>query len=164
MMYSIPAGAPADMYEAFGYIGTVRKPTVTDLQLMVLLEAAGKVMYDAMADSAADASIKSLLAASANDELRHAERVSEVLSHMGIDYPVPAPGDNPYLADLPMPTLTLDLVKHLAKAEFGGEDMYGGWANHCPIPAAAALFRQNGVEETRHGERLEQIAKMMAAA
>jgi rubrerythrin len=163
-MYSIPAGAPADMYQAFAYIGTVSRPSVSDLQLMVLLESAGKVMYDGMAASSGDERIKVLLGACADEELLHAQRVSEALSIMGVSYPVPAPAENPYLLGLQPPTLTLDLVKHLAKAEFGGEDMYGGWANRCAHPAAAALFRLNGAEETRHGERLEQVAALMEEA
>lgn len=50
------------------------------------------------------------------------------------------------------------------RAEFGGEDMYSMWANTRAQPEVAALFRQNGVEETRHGERQEQIAVLMATA
>ena len=50
------------------------------------------------------------------------------------------------------------------RAEFGGEDMYSMWANTRAQPEVAALFRQNGVgEETRHGERQEQIAVLIAS-
>jgi len=60
-MYALPHNAPANLYEAFAYIGSVRHATIDDLKLMLLLEAAGKEMYDDLAADAADPEIRSLL-------------------------------------------------------------------------------------------------------
>ena len=46
MTISLPEGAPKSLGEAFGHIYTVQNPTVTDLKVMVLVEAAGQTLYE----------------------------------------------------------------------------------------------------------------------
>lgn len=163
-MYAIPEGAPGQMHEAFSHIGGICSPTVDDLRLMVLLEAAGEAMYGAMADGLPDPEAAALLRASGRDEMRHAQRVSEVLRLLGIEYRVPSAAENPYLKDWRKPIVTADLLNRLAISEYGGEALYELWASKCPDPAAASLLRQNGVEETVHGDRLKRVAELMMAA
>lgn len=162
-MYAVPAGAPQHMHEAFSYIGGISCPTTDHLRLMVLLEAAGEAMYESMADSLSDPEAAALLRASGRDEMRHAERLSEVLGLLGFDYRVPAASENPYLKNWRKPFVTVDLLEHLAKAEYGGEGLYEGWASQCANAAAASLLRQNGVEETVHGDRLKMVTELMVA-
>lgn len=163
-MHSIPEGAPGQMHEAFSYIGGISSPTADDLRLMVLLEAAGETMYGAMADCLPDPEAAALLRASGRDERRHAQRVSEALGLLGIEYRVPAAAENPYLKDWRSPVVTIDLLDRLAMSEYGGEAMYEQWASQCPDPAAASLLRQNGAEETVHGDRLKKVVERMRQA
>jgi len=162
-MYALPHNAPANLYEAFAYIGSVRHATIDDLKLMLLLEAAGKEMYDDLAADAADPEIRSLLTECGLDEYLHAERLARVLSLLTNEpYSVPGPEQNPYLVAWQKPTLSAELVENLATAEAGGEALYEGWARSCPHPEAARLLRLNGCEETAHAERLQVISQRLA--
>lgn len=163
-MYAIPEGCPSNMYEAFAYIGTVAQPTIDDLKLMVLLEAAGKTMYDDLADDVEAADLKEMLVDSGREEYLHAERVSRAIEILtGTSYPVPAAGQNPYMVGWVKPRLTRELADSLAMAEAGGEQLYGSWASHCANDEISALFEQSGREETYHARRLEKIAALLAA-
>ena len=82
----------------------------------------------------------------------------------GSDYPVPAPEANPYLVNpAPAKPVTVEMLAGIAAAEFGGEALYATWADNIGNAEAVALFRQNGVEESQHGERLQQAAALLAA-
>jgi len=164
-MYALPPNAPTDLYEAFAYIGSVRQPTIDDLKLMLLLEAAGKVMYDDLAADAIDAEVGNLLTECGHEEYRHAERLAQVLSLLTNEpHSVPSSEDNPYLVAWQKPRLSADLVKNLAAAEAGGEALYEGWAQSCPHPEAARLLRLNGCEETAHAERLHLVSQRLRRA
>ena len=161
-MHTIPKGAPTNLYEAFSYIASISRPVIVEMKLMVVLEAAGKALYDALADSAAERQIGALLRESGQDELTHANRVSQAIGKLtGEAYPVPSVAENPYLVDFAMPVLTRDMIDGLVGAELGGETLYGLWAANCPNAEAAQLFRQNGAEEAAHARRLQEIARIM---
>jgi rubrerythrin len=164
-MQPLPPGAPATLSEAFAYIGTVKTPSMADLQVMVLVEAASKNLYEALADAVADEAAKTLLRTNGREELGHAHRVARAIGKLtGTDYPVPTPEENPYLA-APLPQYKVDkaMLASLAAVEFGGEDLYGAWATHLGNAEAGALLRENGREEIGHGKRLEQAAALLAA-
>ncbi|HVJ06669.1 MAG TPA: ferritin family protein [Candidatus Saccharimonadales bacterium] len=161
-MHTLPANAPQNLYEAFAYIGSVTKPTIDDLKLMVILEAAGKAMYDELA-AGANPRVQALLIDSGNDELTHACRLSEAIGKLtGTNYSVPEATENPYLTGWVKPDLTADLLNSLAQAEFGGEALYEHWAENCENSEARQLFRQNGREETSHGHRLKEVSGLLA--
>jgi rubrerythrin len=163
-VYAIPESRPTNMFEAFAYIGTVAQPTIEDLKLMVLLEAAGKAMYDDLAEDVEAADLKALLVDSGREEYLHAERVSRAIEILtGKSYPVPAAAQNPYMAGWVKPRLTRQLADSLAKAEAGGEQLYGRWASHCANDEISALFKQSGREETYHARRLEKISALLPA-
>lgn len=162
-MHAIPKGAPTALFEAFGYVSSIGHPGLEDLKLMVLLEAAGKEMYDALAGDARDPEVARLLRESGDDELVHARRIGEIIAELtGTRYPVPAPGENPYLEGWIKPDLTVALVTALAEAETGGECLYERWASACGNPMVAGLLRQNGGEELAHADRLRRIVRLLA--
>ncbi len=164
-MQTLPDGAPETLNEAFAHIASVQAPTIADLQVMVLVEAAGKALYEGLAAGVEDPRVAELLARSGREELAHAHRVSRAIGRLtGTDYPVPEPQDNPYLAaPMPTPKVTREMLEGIAAAEFGGEALYEGWAAHCADPEAARLMRQNGKEEAQHGERIGEVLRMMPA-
>ncbi len=164
-MQPLPQGAPATLNEAFGYITNLKTPTVEDMKVMVLVEAASKNLYEAIADGVSDPQAKALLQANGREELAHAHRVAKAIGAItGTDYPVPSPEDNPYLAaPLPQYEVNKAMLAGLAEVEFNGDNLYGAWAEHCGNAEAAALFRLNGREEIGHGERLQQASALLAA-
>lgn len=164
-MQPLPQGAPATLDEAFGYITNLKTPSVEDMKVMVLVEAASKNLYEALADAVADEQAKALLHANGREELAHAHRVARAIGRItGTDYPVPGPEENPYLAaPLPKYEVNRAMLAGLAEVEFNGDNLYGEWANYCGNAEAAALFRANGREEIGHGKRLQQASALLPA-
>ena len=164
-MQDLPPGAPATLGEAFGLINATTHPSVDVLKVMVLVEAAGKRLYEDMADQVENPAIKALLCHNGREELAHAHRVARAIGALtGSDYPVPPPEANPYLAVVASPRpVTVAMLTGLAAAEFGGEALYEQWATTIGNAEAAALFRQNGAEESQHGARVQQAAALLAA-
>ncbi len=162
-MQPLPEGAPDNIGEAFAKISASAAPSITDLQIMVLIEAAAKPGYGAMAAEATHPEIKALMLANGREELAHAHRVARAIGILtgGAPYPVPAPEDNPYLTrPFPRAPISKAMLEGLAQSEFGGDGLYQKWAQSCPNPQVAELFRQNGREETRHGERMKRAVAL----
>jgi Mn-containing catalase len=161
----LPAGAPATLGEAFAHINGLTAPNVTDLKVMVLIEAAGLSLYEQISRGTDHAGVIDLLAHNGREELAHAHRVSKAIKAIsGEDFPPPAPADNPYLQGEapPISALTAAALTKLADAEFGGDALYATWADASENAEAAALFRQNGKEESDHGNRLLAAAALLA--
>jgi rubrerythrin len=165
-MHELPAGAPATMTDAFQHIAKLNNPSVDDLKVMVMVEAAGLRLYQDLAAGTERKDVHALLLRNGREELAHAHRVAKAIGKLtGIDYPVPEPEENPYLAG-PQPQakpVTIEVLQALAQAEFNGENLYERWAATCENAQAAALFRLNGREEAEHGARLQQAAELLAA-
>lgn len=65
---------------------------------MVMLEAAGKLMYDDLVASDRDPKIREILVDCGREEYLHAERVNAAIGKLtGDAYPVPTSEENPYL-------------------------------------------------------------------
>jgi len=163
MTQLIPAGAPTTMGAAFAHINSVTSPTVDDLKVMVLLEAAGLELYENMATGTDNSEVIALLRHNGREELAHAHRVAKAIQAVsGEAFPPPAAADNPYLAEsLPTMPVTAESLKGLARGEFGGEALYAGWADTIGNEEAARQFRQNGKEEAEHGLRLIEAAALL---
>ncbi len=164
-MIPLPEGAPPTIRDAFAHIGTVTCPSVLDLKVMVLVEAASQELYRSSAEGTDNPEAIELLHANAREEFVHATRASEVITLLsGESFPAPAAADNPYLAEgsFPIAELTQDALRKLADSEFGGEVLYRLWADNIGNPEAARLLRLNGKEETDHGNRLLLVADILA--
>ncbi len=161
----LPEGAPATLNEAFAHIYTVTKPTITDLKVMVLVEAAGLALYEATAQATDNEAVRALLRHNGREELAHAHRVSKAIKAMtGEDFLPPAGEDNPYLkGPIPSTPVTREGLEKTAQAEFGGDALYAKWADETDNEEAATLFRLNGKEESDHGNRLLEAAALLAA-
>lgn len=163
MPVAIPPGAPATINEAFGYIAGLDKPSVDELKVMVLLEAAGQQLYRNMAAGTDHAGVIALLEHNGREELAHGHRVAKAIRAIsGEEYLPPAAADNPYLASrLPTAPLTVAGLQGLARTEVAGEELYLKWAANIGNAEAASLFRQNGKEEAEHGDRLMAAAALL---
>jgi rubrerythrin len=163
MTAALPVGAPQTISEAFGYINGVTAPTLDDLKLMVLLEAAGLELYRGISAGSDNAALVALLDHNGREELAHAHRVSKAIKVIsGEDFAPPECADNPYLSGpmLEVP-LTAEGLRGLAQGEFGGEQLYESWAANSANAEAARLFRLNGKEEAEHGNRLLEAAALL---
>lgn len=163
MTLSLPDGAPATLGEAFGHIYTVQNPTITDLKVMVLVEAAGQTLYEETAKGTDHPGVGDLLLHNGREEMAHAHRVAKAIKAIsGEDFLPPAAADNPYLAGpIPSTPVTAEGLTKTADAEFGGDALYQRWADATDNPEAARLFRLNGGEESDHGNRLLQAAALL---
>jgi rubrerythrin len=163
MTTAIPTGSPQTLGEAFRHIYTVETPSIDDLKVMVLVEAAGLTLYAETAKGTDNQAVKDLLNHNGREEMAHAHRVSNAIRAInGEDFPPPAAADNPYLkGPIPSTPVTAEGLKKTAEAEFGGDALYAKWADAIGNAEAAALFRQNGKEESAHGNRLLAAAALL---
>ncbi len=159
----IPAGAPTELGAAFAHISTLKAPSVDDLKVMVLVEAAGLALYESIAEGTDNPAVKALLLHNGREEMAHAHRVSKAIKAItGEDYLPPLAADNPYLTGpLPSTPVTPEGLRKTSEAEFGGDALYGLWASNATNEEAARLFRLNGKEETEHGNRLLEAAALL---
>ena len=164
MSIHLPTGAPLTLGAAFAHIYTVEKPSITDLKVMVLVEAAGLTLYEETAKATDNPEVQALLRHNGREEMAHAHRVSKaIFAISGEDFPPPDAANNPYLAGpIPSTPVTAEGLKKTAEAEFGGDALYTRWADATENAKAAALFRQNGKEESDHGNRLLEAAALLA--
>ncbi len=164
-MTPLPHGAPQTLGEAFAHINALTAPTVRDLKVMVLLEAAAQTLYEASAEGSDHEGVRALLIETGHEEMKHANRVSAAIKILsGEDFPAPAAKDNPYLVgDIPRVALTADGLRKTAESEFAGDKLYTSWAASIDNAAAADLLRLNASEESDHGRRLLKAAAMLEA-
>jgi rubrerythrin len=161
---TLEPGMPQTIGEAFAHIGAITAPTVTDIKVMCLVEAASRELYRATAANAEDPAVADLLNTNGDEEFLHARRAAAVLKVLtGEDFTPPEADTNPYLASgiFPIGELSPAGLRKLADAEFSGEALYEGWAASIGNEEAAALLRANGKEETDHGNRLLQAAALL---
>lgn len=162
---ALPEGAPTTLRDAFAHIGTVTAPSLLDIKVMVLTEAAAMALYYKTAEGTDNSQVVDLLQANGREEMLHAERAAAAIKAIsGEDFAPPQPQDNPYLQDglAPFAPITRAALTGLAQGEFGGEALYEKWAANTANAEAARLFRLNGKEETDHGNRLLAAAALVA--
>lgn len=162
----LPTEAPQTLGEAFAHIGKVTAPTVLDMKVMVLVEAASMTLYYKTAEGTEDPAVAALLQRNGREEMLHAQRVSLAIKAIsGEDFPPPVAADNPYLraGAAPFAEMTPEALTKIAQGEFGGEALYELWASNIENAEAAERFRANGKEETDHGNRLLEAAALLAA-
>lgn len=163
---TLPEGAPQNLGEAFAHIGKVTAPSVLDMKVMVLTEAAAMALYYRTAELTDDPQVKDLLQRNGREEMLHAHRAMLAIKAVsGEDFFAPLPEDNPYLVGgaFPLGEMTRDGLTKLAQGEFGGEKLYEIWAANTANAEAARLFRLNGGEERGHGNRLLEAAELLPA-
>jgi rubrerythrin len=161
-MITLPAGYPTDLFAAFDVLKSRKRLGVEELKVLALVEAAGELFYMSMAKTARTEEARKLLTRTGQEERGHARRIVNALRILGGGtLSLPEADDNPFVKNIPgaIP-LSLEFLSMLEKAEFDGDTQYQVWADSEPNAEIAKLLRQNGVEETRHGERAQQIRRL----
>jgi len=163
MANNLPETIPADFLAALAHLDTQEKLGVEEMKLMVLLETAGEPLYQKLASLAPDGEATELLLTNGREETAHAHRLKRAIEiATGESYAVPSLDQNPYAEAPPFTELSPELLAGLIAGETNGDAGYQKWADHEPNAEIAALLRQNGREETRHGERVARVVELLA--
>lgn len=164
-MSNLPENIPPDVMSALGALNEKSRLTVDDLKLMVLLECSGGPFYDALADSVGDEESAALLRQNGKEEIAHAHRMKKAIEILsGEPYEIPSLAENPYGTPMVPSECSPDFLEMLRGIEFNGDATYNVWADNEPNEEVAQLMRQNGKEETRHGERVGQVLDKLRAS
>ena len=161
-MITLPAGFPTDLIAAFDSLKSRKRLGTDELKVLALVEAAGELFYQSMARTARHEESRQLLTRTSQEERGHAHRILKALKILGEeDLTLPEGPDNPLARNVPAEIpLSGEFLAMLEKAEFDGDGHYQSWADGEPNAEIARLLRQNGAEETRHGERAQQIRRL----
>lgn len=162
MARSLPETIPADFASALAHLESREQLGTEEMKLMVLLETAGEPLYQALAALAPQGEARDLLLANGREETAHAHRLARAIEiATGEPYEMPPIEDNPYRQPPPFSALTPELLAGIVSGETQGDAGYQQWADREPNPEIAELLRQNGREETRHGERVTRVAEIL---
>ncbi|HSB95004.1 MAG TPA: ferritin-like domain-containing protein [Spongiibacteraceae bacterium] len=162
-MSAIPAGYPDNQMEAFALLATRDKLSIDDLKILALLETAGEAFYFAAAAAVDNPEAKALLTRNGQEERGHAHRVLKAITLMGGEpYTLPDAEGNPYIQPMQLDgMISSELLAMIAQGEQDGDLQYQTWAAAEANEEIAKIYRQNGSEETRHGERVAQVATLL---
>ena len=163
-MRVLPEGYPEDQIEAITLLTSKTELTLDDLKVMVLLENAGEHFYLAAADAVDNEQASALLARNGQEERGHAHRLLKAIELLGGEpYPMPDNAENPYIQPMDLTgMINADLMVVIEQSEKDGDLSYQGWADTVGNEEVAKIFRQNGAEESRHGERVAEVAALLA--
>ena len=164
-MASLPTGYPEQAFDAFAYLTTLTQLSVEDMQVLAMIECFGEAFYLLLADNVTDPQAKTLLTRNGNEERGHAHRLLKAIKLKGgSEFTLPANADNPFFKFCPTELKYNDsLIAALEKGEADGDLVYQVCADAESDPQVADLLRLNGREETRHGERVSAVKKLLAA-
>ena len=150
-----------DFFAAVTAMTGLEQLDVAALRLIYRVERAGETFYNLLAERIGNAEAADLLRRNGREERAHAERIRKVLGiKLGHDYQPTAEDQAPYAIALP-PTVGVDLLPLIVQGELAGDADYHRWAEREPDPEAQRLLRQNGREETQHGERVRQVIALL---
>lgn len=150
-----------DFFAAVTAMTGLEQLDVAALRLVYRIERAGETFYNLLAERIGNAEAADLLRRNGREERAHAERIRKVLGiKLGHDYEPTAEDQAPYAIALP-PTVGVDLLPLIVQGELAGDADYHRWAEREPDPEAQRLLRQNGREETQHGERVKQVIALL---
>ncbi|MEQ8233939.1 MAG: ferritin-like domain-containing protein [Gammaproteobacteria bacterium] len=164
-MASLPAGYPADAFEAFAFLKTRERLDIEDLKVLAMIECYGEAFYRILAAGVGDAQARELLERNGAEERGHAHRVLKAIRLLGGEpFELPPDEENPFMALAPAAVpADAELFALLEQGELDGDLAYQAWADAEPNAEVAALYRLNGREETRHSERVVEARRRLVA-
>ena len=165
-MLSLPAGYPEQAFDAFAFLKTRTELSVEDMQVLAMIECYGEAFYFLLAEGVEDSEAKALLKRNGQEERGHAHRLLKAITLKGgAPFSLPANEDNPFFKFVPTTVeCNAEVIAALEQGEVDGDLVYQVWAAAETNPLVADLLLQNGKEETRHGERVQQVRQRLATA
>lgn len=150
-----------DFFAAVGALTGIQQLDVDTLRRLYRIECSGEDFYNQLADRIGDPRAADLLRRNGREERAHAERLRRVLGiKLGRPYEPTDEDRRPYAIALP-PTIDASLLPLIVQGELAGDADYHRWAERESDPEAQRLLRQNGREETVHGERVRQVIALL---
>ena len=164
-MATLPAGYPEQAFDAFAFLKSRTELSVEDMQVLAMIECFGEAFYFLLADNVKNDEAKALLTRNGQEERGHAHRLLKAIKlKSGADFALPPNEENPFFKFCPTElTCDAEILAALAQGEADGDLVYQVWADHEKDGKIAELLRLNGREETRHGERVAEVTKLLAA-
>jgi len=158
----LPAQLPPDFPAALAQIGQAEIFGVEEMKLLILLEMAGEPLYGKFAELAPDEESRELLMRNGREERAHAYRLKQAIEILtGKEFEIPPMSENPYAVAPPLTELSVAMLEGLAEGEKRGGLDYERMAAAEANPEVAELLRQNGREETTHGERVKTVIGLL---
>jgi len=150
-----------DFFAAVAALGTFKQLDVDAMRLLFRVERSGEDFYNGIADRIGDPRAADLLRRNGREERGHAERVRRAIG-VKLGQPWEPTADD--LAHYPVPlpdTIPAALLPVIVKAELDGDAGYQHWADRETDPEVQRLLRQNGREETVHGQRVTEVIAIL---
>jgi hypothetical protein len=165
-MTALPPGYPTEAFAAFDFLKSRRELSITDLQVLALIESYGEVFYRILASGVEHAEARTLLTRNAQEERGHAHRILKAIELKGGEpFALPPIEENPFMQFAPVSVpCNAEMLALLEKGEVDGDLQYQTWADTESDPIVAAIYRLNGREETRHSERVVRAKALLLAA
>jgi rubrerythrin len=150
-----------DFFSAAAALGAVKQLDVDAMKLLFRVERSGEDFYNGVADRIGDDRAADLLRKNGREERGHAERMRRAIG-VKLGHPwEPTPEDlERYSVPLP-DAISAPLLNLMVQAEFDGDAGYQHWADREPDPEVQRLLRQNGKEETVHGQRVTEVIAIL---
>ena len=158
----LPAELPADFASAIAQLGATDRMGVEEMKLLVLLEMAGEPLYEKLAELVSNQEARRLLLANGREETAHAHRVKKAIEIVsGEAFEIPPQSANPYAVAPPFTEVSPELLAGVVEGEKKGGLDYERMAAEESNLEVAELFRQNGREEIKHGERVSRVIEIL---
>jgi rubrerythrin len=150
-----------DFFAANAALGRAEVLDVPAMELLITVERTGRVFYEQLAERIGNDEAAELLRRNGREEVGHANRIRRAIAlKRGGEYE-PSPEVLEPLA-VPLPDdIDVDVLPLIVQGELDGNLGYQRWADRETDPEVARLLRQNGVEETVHGERVERVIAIL---
>jgi len=159
---SQPAPSP-DFFAAVAELGRLERLDVAAMRFAFRIERSGETFYHALADRIGDARAAELLRKNGREERGHAERLRRAIGiKLGREFEPEAADLAPFTITLP-PVIPPKLLPGIVQGELDGDAGYQRWADAEQNPEVQRLLRQNGREETVHGERVREVIALLDA-
>jgi hypothetical protein len=165
-MYTLPAEYPTEAFAAFDYLKSRSTLSNEDLRVLALVESFGELFYQVMARGITNPQARALIEHNAAEERGHAHRMLKALKIRGAEpFELPPIEQNPFFPFAPGEVVASEeLFGMIETAEVEGDLQYQRWAQAESNADIAQLLHLNGIEETRHCERVLQVKALLAAA
>jgi rubrerythrin len=152
----------ADFFSAVTALGSIEELDVEAMRLLYRIERSGEEFYNLIADRIGNDAAADLLRKNAREERGHAERVRKALAiKLGREKYEPTAEDTaPYAIPLPE-TIPVELLPVIVQGEIDGDKGYQLWADRESDQEIQRLLRQNGREETVHGQRVSEVMTIL---
>jgi rubrerythrin len=151
-----------DFFSAVTALGSIEQLDVDSARLLYRIECSGEDFYNLIAERIGNAEAADLLRKNAREERGHAERVRKVIAlKLGQEKYEPTAEDTAKYA-IPLPDqIPVELLPVIVQGEIDGDRGYQSWADRESDPEIQRLLRQNGREETVHGERVSAVMALL---